>query len=135
MTEQKTTADTHKTLFFEFVIMLSTSAMQQLGKIINPLTGKTEVNLEGAQATIDLVEMLQAKTTGNLEKDEERLLRTTLSTLQMNYVETAQSMPAAPVAEQKAEAAPAQDKASPTEGPATVPPKDGQEPRYHKSYG
>lgn len=73
----------------QLVIMLSSSAMQHLGKIINPMTGKTELNLEAAQATIDMVEMIEAKTRGNLDKDEERLIRNTITTLKLNYVETA----------------------------------------------
>jgi hypothetical protein len=90
-------SETHKALFMELTMMLSSSAMQHLGKIINPLTGKTELNLEAAQATIDMLDMLQAKTQGNLDRDEERLLKSSISSLQMNYVETAAS-PAAKAA-------------------------------------
>ena len=82
-------SEMQKAMFMQLVIMLSSSAMQHLGKIINPMTGKTELNLEAAQATIDMVEMIEAKTKGNLDRDEERLLKTTLTTLRLNYVETA----------------------------------------------
>jgi hypothetical protein len=93
-----TPQDMHKAMFMQLVIMLSSSAMQHLGKIINPMTGKTELNLEAAQATIDMVEMIEAKTKGNLDRDEERLLKNTLTTLKLNYVETA----ATPAVEGKA---------------------------------
>ena len=77
-------------LFSNLVIMLSSTAMQQLGKLVNPMTSKTEVNLEGAQVTIDIIEMLKDKTKGNLTKEEERLMKDILASLQMNYVETSQ---------------------------------------------
>ena len=87
------TPDIHKAMFMELIMMLSSSAMQQLGKIINPMTGKTELHLEAAQATIDMVEMLEVKTKGNLDRDEDRLIKTTLTALRMNYVETAAKPP------------------------------------------
>lgn len=115
--------DMHKAMFMELVIMLSSSAMQHLGKIINPMTGKTELNLEAAQATIDMVEMIEAKTKGNLDRDEDRLLKNTLTSLRMNYVETASSAPAKD--EKPTEPAP---EAKPAEN------KDEKEPKFHKSY-
>jgi len=106
-----TTPDIHKAMFMELIMMLSSSAMQQLGKIINPMTGKTEIQLEAAQATIDMVEMLDAKTKGNLDQEEERLIKNILTSLRMNYVETAAATPAppptAPVAEKPVEPSPA----------------------------
>lgn len=90
------TPDINKAMFMELILMLSSSAMQQLGKIINPMTGKTELNLEAAQSTIDLVEMLEVKTKGNLDRDEDRLIKNTLTALRMNYVETAAAKPAPP---------------------------------------
>jgi hypothetical protein len=47
------------------------------------------VDLEAAQFTIDILEMIEAKTAGNLDSDEQRLLKDTLSSLRLNYVETA----------------------------------------------
>ena len=82
--------------FVNLVSALAASAMQQLGKLVNPLTGKTEINLQGAKATIDLLEMLQAKTAGNLNQDEANLLRSTLSNLQLNYVDEATGKGAQP---------------------------------------
>ncbi len=120
-------SDTNKGLFLQFVLMLSSSAMQQLGKLVNPLTGKAETNLEAAQSTIDLLVMLEAKTRGNLDPDEKRFLKNTLATLQMNYVETAQSAPAKPEA-----APPAPEPAAPTGEPAAG--AEAKEPKFHKSY-
>lgn len=87
------TPDKNKMLLANLIVMLSSSAMQQLGKLVNPLTNKTEVSLEGARMTIDMIEMLKAKTEGNRDEEEDKMLREILSTLQMNYVETAQNPP------------------------------------------
>ncbi|MEI6563143.1 MAG: DUF1844 domain-containing protein [bacterium] len=105
-------SDMNKALFMELAIMLSSSAMQQLGKIINPMTGKTEIHLEAAQATIDMLEMLEAKTRGNLDREEERLIKNTLTALQMNYVETSASAQTAKITPEK-----------PSEPPPTTPEK------------
>lgn len=74
-------------LFINFIIMMSQSVMLHLGKIVNPMSGKVEKNLEGARAAIDLLVMLKEKTKGNLSDREEKFFATTLSTLQMNYVD------------------------------------------------
>jgi len=86
--------DMTKELFAHLVILLASSTMQHLGKVVNPATNATEVNLEAAQSSIDLLDMLEAKTRGNLDKDEDRFLKTTLAQLKMNFVETANAQPA-----------------------------------------
>jgi hypothetical protein len=117
------------------VSMLATSAMQQLGKLAHPATGKCEISLEGAQFTVDLLEMLRAKTAGNLDRDEKRLLDDTLASLQLNYVETAQAAPAAKQAPQEP-GAPAPEPQPPASGEEGPPgPDSGQPPRFRKSYG
>ena len=73
--------------FLSLVFSLSAAAMQQMGKIANPLTKKIEKNLDQAKVSIDMIEMLQKKTKGNLTEDENKLLSSTLSDLQLNYVD------------------------------------------------
>ncbi|MBU4200347.1 MAG: DUF1844 domain-containing protein [Verrucomicrobia bacterium] len=80
--------DLNKPLFVNLISMLSMSAMQELGKLKNPFTGKTEVQLAMAQATIDMLDMLEVKTRGNRDRDEDKLLKDTLTMLKINYVET-----------------------------------------------
>lgn len=87
------TPDMNKILFANLIMMLSQSAMQQLGKLVNPMTGKTEVSLEGARMTIDMLEMIQEKTEGNRDEEEDKMLKELLSNLQMNYVDTSQNPP------------------------------------------
>ena len=73
--------------FIALVTSFYDSAMQQMGKLINPLSGQIEKNLKGAKATIDVLRMLKAKTEGNLKKDEQDLIANCLTNLQMNYVD------------------------------------------------
>jgi hypothetical protein len=58
-----------------------------LGKMMNPMTGKTDRDLPAARAMIDLLAELEEKTTGRLEDDERRLLQKTLTELRLNYLD------------------------------------------------
>ena len=63
-------------------------AMMLLGKYPNPQTGETEpVNLEAAKMFIDQLEMLEAKTRGNLTQEESGLLRQMLTATQIGFAE------------------------------------------------
>ena len=57
-----------------------------LGIQTDPTTGSTSENLLLAKQTIDIIAMLEAKTRGNLEDDEKRLLTHILYELRMLYV-------------------------------------------------
>jgi len=74
-------------LFVNLVLIFKNAAIQQMGKIMNPLSGKVEKNLEQARFSIDMIDMLKEKTRGNLSADVEKLVDSTLLELRMNYVE------------------------------------------------
>lgn len=78
---------TKEDLFFHLVFMFQTAALQQMGKLINPLTKKVEKNLEQAKYSIDILELLQEKTKGNLKEEEGKYLENVLFELRMNYLE------------------------------------------------
>src|SRR6185312_11650268 len=78
--------------FIEFVMMHAQNAALFLGQIPNPKTGQGEVNLELAKMFIDQLEMIQEKTRGNLSEEEGKVLRNTISNLQMAYVEVARQV-------------------------------------------
>lgn len=78
-------------LFLGLVASLQMSAWMQLGKVMNPVTGKIERDLDGAQQTIDLLGMLQEKTRGNLDAEEDKFLTRLLFDLRLNYVEERKS--------------------------------------------
>jgi hypothetical protein len=73
-------------LFLQLVVQQSSMAMMMMGKTPNPQTGQTMRDLEAAQLFIDQLEMLEAKTRGNLSKAEEAMLKQTLMMLRMAFV-------------------------------------------------
>jgi hypothetical protein len=121
-------------LFSQLIIMLATSTMQQLGKIVNPLTQKAETDIEGARASIDLIEMLEEKTRGNLDAAETKLIGDTLTSLRLNYVETARDVQTKPE-EQKEDAGPEEGAQEPAEQIETKSDDaDEKKPKFHKTY-
>jgi len=74
-------------LFFHLVFMFQTAALQQMGKLANPVTRKIERNLEQAKYSIDILEVIQEKTKGNLNEGESKFLDNVLFELRMNYLE------------------------------------------------
>jgi hypothetical protein len=84
---EKSSVDKHSVLFMGLVTSFQQSALTALGKLVNPLTGKTEVDLQMASAHIDMLDMLAAKTKGNLSDEEAGTLEQIISHLKLNYVE------------------------------------------------
>ncbi len=78
--------DKNSELFMGLVISFQLSALQFMGKLINPVSQKTERDLPGASASIDMLDMLHAKTKGNLTPEEIKMLEETLAHLKLNYV-------------------------------------------------
>jgi hypothetical protein len=72
--------------FASFIMSLAASAMAYLGEVADPSTGQRMENLEGAQQMIEILTMLQTKTTGNLEPDEKQLLESLLYELRMKFL-------------------------------------------------
>lgn len=72
--------------FANFVLSLSTTAMFHFGDFPDPVSKKAERNLAAAKQTIDILGMLQTKTTGNLDENEKSLLDGLLFELRMRYV-------------------------------------------------
>lgn len=72
--------------FSTLVMSLGSSTMIALGQIPDPSTGKTQVDLNVAQYNIDLLQVLQKKTEGNLTDEENQFLKALLSDLQIQYL-------------------------------------------------
>ena len=82
-------------MFASLVIQQTNMASIFLGLVPHPQTGRISQDLEHARYFIDQLEMLEAKTRGNLDKHEEALLRQSLTHLRLAFVEAA-SKPAQP---------------------------------------
>jgi hypothetical protein len=74
-------------LFMYLVGTFQSSAWIALGKIKNPMTEKSKVNIEQASFYIDLLDMIQEKMKGNLTDYEEQMLINTVSELKLNLID------------------------------------------------
>src|SRR5215475_10795074 len=90
-------------LFAHLVMQQSNMAMMLLGKTPHPETGESMRDLEAAKLFIDMLEMLEAKTKGNLTKEEQSLLKQTLMAVRMGFVEAVESSSAQPESRAKQE--------------------------------
>jgi hypothetical protein len=108
-------------LFAQMVLQLANLAMLLLGKTPHPQSGQRMRDLEGARLFIDQLEMIEAKTKGNLSRDETALLKQTLMSLHLAYVEAVES-PASP-----APAEPGSPGPSAAPEPAAASPAPGEE--------
>lgn len=77
----------HAVLFLNLVMWFQAMAMQQMGKLKNPMSDKIERDMEQARLTIDMLDMLEAKTKGNLGEDEKKFFAHILSELKLNFVD------------------------------------------------
>jgi hypothetical protein len=69
--------------FTTFVLSMSTACMACLGDIAGP--DGTQADLAMAKQTIEILEMIESKTHGNLSGEEERILTQVLSDLREAY--------------------------------------------------
>ncbi len=72
--------------FASFILSLNTSALFHMGELAHPETGEKLVELDLAKHTIDTLSLLNDKTKGNLDKDEQELLTRILYELKMKFV-------------------------------------------------
>ena len=66
---------------------LVTQALIGLGMMDHPISNKKEVDRQSAKFSIDLLQVLQEKTKGNLTDIEQRFLDTVLHDLRIKFVE------------------------------------------------
>lgn len=72
--------------FSTFVTMLANNVVMFMGQIPDPVTQQRRRDLSQAKHYIDILLMLRDKTQGNLDAQEEQLVRELLPQLQMAYV-------------------------------------------------
>jgi len=119
-------------LFAHLIIQNTNMALMFLGKVPHPQSGETVQDLETAKMFIDQLEMLEAKTKGNLTKDEEKLLKQSLTHLHMTFVEAVEK-PLQPEPAKKPEAAAAPE--PPAAPPAPVEAGEGESrKRFSKKF-
>ena len=117
----------------------SSMARMLLGKTAHPETGQIVRDLEAARFFIDQLEMLEHKTKGNLSQEEVALLKQSLMSLRMAFVESVNSPPPPPEPRVEqgtppAEAGPTGEPNQPTAAPATAPDEDEHRKKFTKKY-
>jgi len=75
--------------FVALISMLATQALFALGLLQVQSDQKREPDLELARYNIDMLEMIEEKTKGNLTEEEKEVLTNTLNQLRMGYVKVA----------------------------------------------
>jgi hypothetical protein len=119
----------HSQLFANLLMQQAGMAMLFLGATPHPETGKTVFDLNAAQHFIAQMEMLEAKTKGNLTADETAVLKQSLTTVRMAFVQAVErgapsgaeklNPQAEPAPERSADAEAASEKA-PAQTPAAA---------------
>ncbi|MFM1769967.1 MAG: hypothetical protein RJA22_2496 [Verrucomicrobiota bacterium] len=111
----------HADLFAELVVQHANMALIFCGAVPHPETGQPSPDLEAARLFIDRLEMLQAKTRGNVGAEEAGLLAQSLAAARMAFVQAvAQAEKPAP------EAAPAPAAEEPAPAPTPASPSEGE---------
>jgi hypothetical protein len=147
MSEQESSADPlagatreemFAALFANLVIQQANLALIFLGVVPHPQTGQVTRDLEAARMFIDNLEMLEAKTKGNLGPEEAQVLGQSLMRVRMAFVQVSNQPPAesaaSPPPAPPAAAAPA------AEAQAASPPGDAaaadaeNRKKYSKKY-
>lgn len=77
--------------FSTLTLSIGSSAAMALGLVPNPVSGKTEKDVEVARFNIDLLRMLREKTKNNLNADEKTFLDSVVADLQLKFVQAASS--------------------------------------------
>jgi hypothetical protein len=126
-------------LFAHMVMQQSSMAMMLLGKTAHPETGQIVRDLEMAKLFIDQLEMLEFKTKGNLNQEEVALLKQSLMSLRMAFVESVDSPP--PLAESRAEqgtplagASLTSEPGKPAAAPVSASGEDEHRKKFSKKY-
>ena len=74
--------------FTDFLLWLATMAAVQFGDLPDPVTGNpVEPNIPAAGHLLEVIAMLQEKTSGNLSPTESKLLDDLLYELRMRFVQ------------------------------------------------
>ena len=81
--------------FLSFIMSIASNAASALGMMEHPVTHQREVDVELGKHWIDVLGMLQKKTTGNLTPKEQQMIEGLLADLRMQYVSLVNAPPRA----------------------------------------
>lgn len=93
LTEEDLADARDPTSFVSFLMSIASNAASALGMMEHPVTHQRDVDIELGKHWIDILGMLQKKTSGNLTSQEKRMLEGLLADLRMQYVSLVNSPP------------------------------------------
>ncbi len=85
-------ADDEPADFNQLITTLASQALMYMGLVPDPQTGQRMVGFEYARRQIDMMEVLEEKTKGNLSTEESNSLASMLHQLREQYVQTVVAM-------------------------------------------
>jgi hypothetical protein len=133
--EQMSREEMMSALFANLVVQNTNMALIFLGHAPHPQTGQKQIDLDNARYFIDQLEMIEVKTKGNLDKQEEGLLKQSLTSLRMAFVEAVQKQGSQPSVEEPAKEEPKQDGATSAAQPASADKADDEsKKKFSKKY-
>lgn len=122
-------------LFANMILQQTNLALMLLGRTPHPESGEMLRDIDGAKLFIDQLEMLETKTRGNLDSNEEKLLKQSLMTLRMAFVEAVDSPPPEPNTPPPAPSARPEKRDETAGASADVPPADDESrKKFSKKY-
>ncbi|HEX4140297.1 MAG TPA: DUF1844 domain-containing protein [Candidatus Methylacidiphilales bacterium] len=137
--------------FVQFVMVQVQNIYYVLGRIPSPDGRPMQPNLEAGKILIDQLEMIEAKTQGNLSAQETAILEDALKNVRLAFVEVSGGTPASmmpksnmpefpledELEDEPAPRAPEKPKAAATPPPATAPKPEETESKkkFTKTYG
>ena len=137
--------------FIQFIMVQAQNILYVLGRIPTPEGERLPPNLQAAKMMIDHLELIRAKTEGNLNTQETKILTEALQQVQLAFVEASGGTPVGMMPERgpqvdmsaleeemleygtDASPAPTTKAASPASSTPTTPEEDKK--KYFKSYG
>lgn len=72
--------------FSTFILGLASTTLIHLGEAPDPETGQRAPSLELAKQSLDLLDLLERKTKGNLTTEEQKLFQSLLTDLRLKFV-------------------------------------------------
>ena len=149
-TNPATSAETTRK-FVQFIMVQAQNILYVLGRIPTPEGERLPPNLQAAKMMIDHLDLIALKTQGNLNSQEEKILKEALQQVQMAFVEASGGTPPSMMPDRgprmeipdleeedlEPEASVVRETPSPTPSPSPAPKAESSEDKkkFFKSYG
>ena len=91
ISQDKNSNQSNAVNFSTFILSLASATFIEMGVVEDPQTQKKKMDLSSAKQHIDLLQMLQEKTRGNLDDEERGLLERILRDVRLQFVKATEA--------------------------------------------